>query len=62
MKELLTMVTEHVVVTIDALALLVISYGTAEAMFSGVRVMLSSRSGTQGETPGCTTHAGWSWV
>ena len=45
MKELLTTFTEHVVVLIDALALLVISYGTAEAMVSGVRVTLASRSG-----------------
>ena len=43
MKELLSVVTEHMIVVIDGLALLVIGYGTAEALVAVVGVMLSSR-------------------
>ena len=44
MKELLAIVTEHVIVVIDVLALLIICYGTAEAVVSGIRVRFWSQS------------------
>jgi uncharacterized membrane protein len=44
MKELLNVVTEYVVLTIDWLALLVIVAGTAQSIVAGVRVMLTSHS------------------
>jgi uncharacterized membrane protein len=45
MKEWLTFATEHAVVIIDALALIIIFVGTIECFFSGARLMFSSRSG-----------------
>jgi uncharacterized membrane protein len=44
-KEWLIVITEHAVVIIDALALVTIAVGTAEAFVSGLRVMLASGSG-----------------
>jgi len=43
MKELLRVVTEHLMVVIDALALVMVAIGTAQAFVSSLNVMLSSR-------------------
>jgi uncharacterized membrane protein len=45
MKELLVGVTEYCIVLIDALALIVIVVGTAEAAIKGFALMFSSPSG-----------------
>jgi uncharacterized membrane protein len=45
MKEWLTFATEHAIVIIDALALIIIFVGTVEAFFRGAGLLLSSRSG-----------------
>jgi uncharacterized membrane protein len=45
MKEWLTYATEHAVVIIDVLALIIIFVGTVECFFSGGRLLFSSRSG-----------------
>ena len=45
MKEWLTVATEHAVVIIDAMVLVLIVVGTIEAFINGLRLMLSSRSG-----------------
>jgi uncharacterized membrane protein len=45
MKEWLTFATEHAIVIIDALALIIIVVGTVECFLNGVRLMFSSRSG-----------------
>ncbi len=42
MKQWLVVVTEHVVVVIDWMALVVILIGTAEAFFTGLRLIVSS--------------------
>lgn len=47
MKEWLVVVTEYAVLIIDALALVIIVVGTAQAFVGGVRLMLSSPSGTE---------------
>jgi uncharacterized membrane protein len=44
MWEWLVVLTEHTVVVIDTMALLVIVVGTAEAFFDGMRALLSSKS------------------
>ena len=41
MKELLTVITAHAVVIINAMALLMIAYGTIEAFLRGLRAMFS---------------------
>jgi uncharacterized membrane protein len=45
MKEWLTIVTEHGIVLIDWLALIIILVGTAEAFFRGFLLMFSSPTG-----------------
>ena len=45
MKEWLVAITEHAIVIIDALALIIIIIGTLEAFFNGLRVMLSTSDG-----------------
>ena len=45
MKEWLVLVTEYAIVVIDAMALLVIVVGTAEAFIGGLRLFFSSSSG-----------------
>jgi len=45
MREWLVVATEYAVLAIDALALVVIVYGTAEAFVGGVRLAFSSPSG-----------------
>jgi uncharacterized membrane protein len=40
MKEWLSLLTEHAVVTINAMALLMIAYGTIEASLRGLRAMV----------------------
>jgi uncharacterized membrane protein len=45
MKEWLVFVTEYAIVFIDALALVVVVIGTAEAFIGGLRLMFSSPSG-----------------
>jgi uncharacterized membrane protein len=45
MREWLITVTEPTIVIIDALALVLIIFGTAEAFIGGLRAMLSSPSG-----------------
>ena len=45
MKEWLVFATENAIVLIDILALIIILVGTAEAFFSGLRVMLFSPTG-----------------
>ena len=45
MKELLIVITEHAIVIIDALALLIIAVGTLEAFAKGLRTMIGSASG-----------------
>ena len=45
MKEWLSVITEHAVVIIDALALVIIVAGTLEAFVNGLRAMLTSASG-----------------
>jgi uncharacterized membrane protein len=44
MQEWLTFVTEYAVLVINAMALVVIAIGTVEAFFTGLPVMLGSRS------------------
>jgi len=45
MREWLAVATEYTTLTIDSLALLVITVGTLEAFVNGLRVMLGSGSG-----------------
>ena len=45
MKEWLTFATEHAIVIIDALALIIIVVGTVECFLNGLVLMFSSRSG-----------------
>jgi uncharacterized membrane protein len=45
MKEWLVYVTEHAIVVIDGLALIIIVIGTLQAFFAGVAVMVASPSG-----------------
>lgn len=45
MKEWLTIATEHVIVLIDAMALIVVFAGTIEAFFCGLKAMLASPTG-----------------
>jgi uncharacterized membrane protein len=45
MKEWLIVITEHAIVIIDALALLIIVGGTLEAFAKGLRSMIGSASG-----------------
>ena len=45
LKEWLTVATEHAVVIIDAMVLVLIVVGTVEAFINGLRLMLASRSG-----------------
>jgi uncharacterized membrane protein len=45
MKEWLIVITEHAIVIIDALALLIIAVGTLEAFVKALRAMLGSVSG-----------------
>jgi uncharacterized membrane protein len=45
LKEWLVVVTEHAVVVIDWMALILILTGTAEAFLGGLRLMLSSAAG-----------------
>jgi uncharacterized membrane protein len=45
LKEWLGILTEHAVVIIDAMVLLMIVIGTVEAFVGGLRLMLTSRSG-----------------
>jgi uncharacterized membrane protein len=47
MKELLVLVSEHAIVLIDALALLVVVAGSLEAFWKGLRVVATSGSGHQ---------------
>jgi len=44
MREWLVVATEYAVLAIDALALLIIVYGTAEAFISGLHLVFSSPS------------------
>ena len=44
MREWLVIVTEHAVVVIDAMATLIIIFGTVEAFVDGFRVFFSSKS------------------
>jgi hypothetical protein len=60
MRDWLVLVTEQVVVVIDALALVIVVVGTLQAFLAGLRAMLSSSSGTRGARSGCATHDG-SW-
>jgi uncharacterized membrane protein len=45
MKSWLIFATEHAIVLIDAMALIIIFVGTVEAFFSGTKVLLSSPTG-----------------
>jgi uncharacterized membrane protein len=45
MKEWLTFATEHAIVIIDALALIIIFVGTVECFLRGMPLMVSSQSG-----------------
>jgi uncharacterized membrane protein len=45
MREWLFVATEYAVIVIDAVALLVIVFGTLQAFIGGLRVFLGSRSG-----------------
>jgi uncharacterized membrane protein len=45
LKEWLTVATEHAVVIIDAMVLVLIVVGTIEAFINGLRLMLSAHSG-----------------
>src|SRR5262245_458748 len=45
MKEWLAIVTEHAIVLIDGMALLLIVFGTLESFIIGCRAMVSSASG-----------------
>ncbi len=45
MKEWLVLATQHAIVVIDAMALIIIFGGTVETFFSGIRTMLSSPTG-----------------
>jgi uncharacterized membrane protein len=45
MKEWLIFTTEHAIVVIDWLALILILIGTVQAFFGGLRLMLSSATG-----------------
>ena len=47
MKDTLILITEHAIVVIDALALILVAVGTVEAFFAALRSMLSSASGHQ---------------
>jgi uncharacterized membrane protein len=47
MREWLVVATEYAVLAIDALALLIIVYGTAEAFISGLHLAFSSPSGRE---------------
>src|SRR5262245_12651772 len=44
MKEWLVVFTEHAVLVIDAMATLIIIFGTVEAFIDGIRVLVSSKS------------------
>ena len=48
MEEWLHLVTKDVVVIIDAMALIVVAIGTAEAFFTGLRVAFPARAATPG--------------
>ena len=50
MKEWLVYATEHAVVLIDAMALVVIAIGTVEAFISGLQLMLGSHNGHERRT------------
>jgi uncharacterized membrane protein len=45
MKEWLVVITEHAIIVIDALALIIVVIGTLEAFYNGLRLMFSSPSG-----------------
>jgi uncharacterized membrane protein len=45
MKEWLVIVSEHAIVVIDALALIIVVYGSAEAFIAGMRLAFTTRSG-----------------
>jgi uncharacterized membrane protein len=45
MREWLTVISEHVIVVIDAMALITVVIGTTEAFLSGLWGILSSRDG-----------------
>jgi uncharacterized membrane protein len=45
MDEWLRVLTEYAIILIDAIALVIIVAGTVQALFSGLRVMLSSADG-----------------
>ena len=60
MEEWLAIITRHAVVVIEAMALVMIAYGTAEAFLKGLRAMfsLSARARSFGRS-GCAMRAGW---
>jgi hypothetical protein len=45
LKDWLAFLTEHAVVVIDGMVLILIVVGTVEAFINGLQVMLTSRSG-----------------
>jgi uncharacterized membrane protein len=45
MKEWLVFATQQAIIIIDAMALIIIFFGTVEAFFSGIKTMMSSASG-----------------
>ena len=45
MEEWLHLVTKDIVVIIDAMALIVVAFGTAEAFFTGLRVAFPAQAG-----------------
>jgi len=59
MKEWLTLVSEHAVVIINAMALLVIAFGTAEAFLCGLRAMFKPSPTGQPLRNGYLRYARW---
>lgn len=45
MKEWFALAAQYAVISIDAMALVLIFYGTIEAFFAGIKAMMSSASG-----------------
>jgi uncharacterized membrane protein len=60
MKEWLILITEHAVVVINAMALVMITYGTIEAFFRGLRAMVKpSATGRHELRHGYLHYARW---
>jgi len=59
MKEWLTIITEHAVVIINSIALLMILFGAIEALFRGVRAMFNPSATGQGLRDGYQRFARW---